>query len=144
MTASQVLDTDTIVGHYALANTPGFLYRKLKEEPSVRRLANELTTAELFAIVSECDGKEERSVLDVAVAYAALAAMSLQDYTVVRSAIMGWQPKALAWGYYFLERLVESKIHTNNFSIAGRSATVDLYGATTAQESRNNFLSIGK
>ena len=95
-----------------LANTPRFLYRHLRAEPSVESLACSATPKELLAAVTAYEGKPERSTEDIAIAYAMLVALGYHDRRLVVSALANWQPKVLAWAREILSIVDETATST--------------------------------
>ena len=71
-------EIDALFGHYLVANTPGFLYRHMREEPTVQRLAEERSVEELSESIREVNDTEERDASEVALAYACLIALTLK------------------------------------------------------------------
>jgi hypothetical protein len=104
------INLPAIVRHYMLANTPRYLYRNLRAEPSVASLADASTPKELLESVSAYEGKPDRTAEDVAVAYAMLVALSYQDRAAALEALADWRPRALSWADRILSIIGENFI----------------------------------
>jgi hypothetical protein len=120
----QILNTPAIVRHYMLANTPRYLYRNLRAESSVATLADSAGPQELLAAVNAIEDNPNRRVEDVAVAYAMLVAMSLQDYRLATEALAQWEPKALAWAKEITAILTHNNVVTRTVELPCRGAQI--------------------
>src|ERR1700677_1635308 len=92
------LDLRELTEQYMVANTPRFLYKNLRDNASVKGLAERSTPRELFASITAIERKQDRNADDVALAYAMLVAMSFQDFGRVREVVADWRPTILSWG----------------------------------------------
>ena len=106
------LDIPAILRVYMLANTPAYLYRHLRAEPSLERLAKSSTPRELLAAVSAREGKPSRTAEDAAIAYGMLVALSFQNYRDVQEALAGWQPRALTWARHITSIIGQTAVGT--------------------------------
>jgi len=113
----ETLNIPAFVRHYMLANTPGYLYRHLRAEPSVKSLAEASTPKELLAAVTSLEVRPERRPEDVAIAYAMLVALSFQNYGAVREALTNWQPKTLTWARHILSIITQTAIVTTTIPL---------------------------
>jgi hypothetical protein len=86
-----------LVQLYGIANTPGYLLRWLRTDPIVQTLAARESASSLVAFIAEVDANEGRRLEDVALAYAATAALTLMNYSEVAAALPFRRLKALAW-----------------------------------------------
>jgi hypothetical protein len=74
------LSIDRIFEIYAVANIPAYLFRKLRSEESVKAFADANTSEDLRRLVCETDRKQCRSPVDVAIAYAAVVALTYKSF----------------------------------------------------------------
>ena len=94
MTEAQALELETT---YVVANTPAYLYRKLRESDVVRQLAGEFNAEQLTALYHNLVAVPNRTVSHVAQAYAMMVAMTLRDYAEWRPLIDGLDVSRLDW-----------------------------------------------
>lgn len=71
--------TDSVIESFIFANTPAFLYRRLRADASVIQLARSQTASALVNDVKRTALASDSSVNDVARGYAALVALTLQE-----------------------------------------------------------------
>lgn len=95
------IDIDSIRNIYILANTPAYLYKELRANASVQRLARTLEVPELFEIYRQA-ARSKASADEVSLGYAALVAMTLKDYHAVKEVFdrlsaykLDWAPKII-------------------------------------------------
>src|SRR5258708_12278010 len=91
------LNLPAIVRHYMLANTPRYLYRHLRADPSVESLAESSTPKELLRAISAREKKPDRTTEDVAIAYAMLVALSFHKHDAVEKTLANCQPTLLTF-----------------------------------------------
>ena len=65
---------------YAVSNTPAYLVRKLRGEPSTLSFARANSADDLIGLISGKDSKEVRTLEDVALAYAAMVALTYKGH----------------------------------------------------------------
>ncbi len=94
MTEAQALELEAT---YVVANTPEYLYRRLRDSEVVRRLANDFSAELLATMYREVLAKPNRTASDVAQAYAAMVALTLRDYSEWRPLIDGFEITTLDW-----------------------------------------------
>src|SRR5262249_14862568 len=82
---------------YSVANTPAFLYRHLLADESVRELARKATTDELVNLFNDNVHRENRSINDVAIAYAALVAITLREFPEALATLLRLDAASLDW-----------------------------------------------
>lgn len=105
------IDLSTAVKHYIFANTPAYLYRKLRQEQCVAQLAC-ATPEQLLSSVSAIDKSAARTPEDIAKAYAMLVALNLTDYAATRRAVEGWSASNLSWASDIISIATKSAIMT--------------------------------
>jgi hypothetical protein len=106
------LDSDAVIRHYALANTPRYLYRKLREENSVAAIAASATPRELVMEIESRENRDETTFGDIAIAYALLVAFSFHDFGPASAELATWAPKKLVWGKSIKEIICQSAVVT--------------------------------
>lgn len=82
---------------YVVANTPSYLYKHFKREAGVERLSNVYEVLELFEHIVQIDRKKERTLADVASAYAACVALTFHDIKSVLASIKKLELRNLEW-----------------------------------------------
>lgn len=82
---------------YAVANTPSYLFRRLRAEASINALAKSASSSVLAEHVDGIAAKLDRSLVDVATAYAAIVALSCQDTAEARREMSRLLPTKLEW-----------------------------------------------
>jgi hypothetical protein len=119
------LNVPAILRHYALANTPRYLYKHLVVEPSIQALAETMTSQDLVAELREIEQNAERTTEDVAIAYGLLVALSFHDSRLVAEATTSWTPSVLSWGRSLLAMAcAPSTINSSNLYRAPSGAIV--------------------
>jgi hypothetical protein len=102
---------------FAVANTPLFLMRKLRSDPTIALLARKRRGEELLASLRDIAGKEPQDPREFVLPYVYLVALSLkQDLSHLREAATIAQPYA-DWYRYIGDYLVQSTIPTETKTI---------------------------
>lgn len=118
LTADEIFE---IQGILLLANTPGFVVRKLQELESVRRLKADCSPDEL---AKELDGLVARSVCEdrdaEAAALAILVALATSDDAAVRNRIRGRDLRGVAWGKAIVESALADPVSTTTATLSHR------------------------
>ena len=113
---TSVLNLPAIERAYLFANTSSYLFRQLRREESVKDLADQASTGELFNIILSVDQSSERKPRRLAIAYAATVALTHHDPTEVRQRVKHLQLQNLEWVIaildLWLETLIVTDIHT--------------------------------
>jgi hypothetical protein len=115
--------------HYMLANTPRYLYRHLREDPSVEAFAKLSTPKELVAAIIRIEKQPERSAEDISLAYVMLVALSFQDYRDVTAALSGWRPQVLRWATHIISILNRPSLATTIAHVAAPTSRAIAYSA---------------
>lgn len=97
MTRLSLLEIHELVAIYLVANTPSYLYRHFRGSPTVQRLADSNSPAELVAFISRVDSEERTTPVAVALAHASAVAMTYQRSDIADSAIAGLVIQHLRW-----------------------------------------------
>jgi hypothetical protein len=111
------LDLATLARIYLLANTPRYLYRRFREDPSVQRLARALTATELLSIITEIGARETRDSQSLATAYGALVALTFQPLDSTRAAFNDWGGGRLQWDREIWELYLQEAVPTQVVSL---------------------------
>ncbi len=106
------LNIDRLTDIYLVSNTPSYLLKHFRREPSVQALAQANAVRDLFDYIVQVDRKEGRSLQEVAAAYAAVVALTYCESPDVNLATTGVEVQALEWYQPILDRWRESLIVT--------------------------------
>lgn len=104
MIALSQTETRSLMELYALANTPEFLYRKLRQSQDVQRLADESQAKDLIAYVRKIGKKKNRRLEEVSIAYAALVALTLMEKPPTDKTFKSLEKVKLDWGADMIQR----------------------------------------
>jgi hypothetical protein len=134
------IDSTSLLRVFSVANTPAYLYKRLRQEPTLRALAERLSAPELGALFNELASQERRSLLDVARAYSALIAVSLKPFDDSQAVMQLLELDRLDWARSLAEIANASAQPTSVLEInappLARSPLV-LTDSTTNRESRS-------
>jgi hypothetical protein len=92
------IPTDEITAIYLAANTPMYLFKRLRASDVVERLAERVKMAELAAECSQIMAQGERSADDVAKAYALIVALARKGESGWREILSHLNLSGLDWG----------------------------------------------
>jgi glutamate/tyrosine decarboxylase-like PLP-dependent enzyme len=132
------LNLPAIVRHYMLANTPAYLYRNLRAEPSVESFAASSTPEELLRAVGAYEEKPNRTSADIAIAYAMLVALSFQNYEDVQRSVVQWKPRILTWAQHIFLIIAQRAIANNIIAFTVPSGRIA--GGLETNETPTTFL----
>ena len=138
------LSVGEITTHYLFANTPSYLYRKLRADDSVKALADSSTPIELAAIVERIDQQPERTPEDIATAYAALVAATFHGTRDVRATFGALSFRHLDWAYTILRLWYDTQITTDTRFFAVRPREAPLAPVPSVQNSDRLIVLPGK
>src|SRR5947208_3039592 len=96
---------DRILTTYVVANTPTYLFKRLRALSEVQSLAERQTTLQLAAAFGELLSNRERTPTDIAKAYALLVAISLRNYAEWSGVVEILDFDSLDWGKSFYDLL---------------------------------------
>lgn len=115
MIALSQTELHSVLEAYALANTPEFLYRKLRPLPAVQRLADESSARELGSYYRKIGRKKHgRELKEVAIAYAALAALTIMEPPPAERTFKSLEKVDLDWGPDMIQRFLNiPTVHTS-------------------------------
>jgi len=82
---------------YLVSNTPLYLYRHLRRSPTVQRMGDNHSAAELAAFIAKVDGKARRSPTGVALAYGCAVAITYRAPAEADAAIGALAVQQLQW-----------------------------------------------
>ncbi len=86
-----------------VSNTPSYLFRRFRADPSVQWLGNHLSEIQLAAATSTFGNKPQKSFVDRVYAYAYLVAMSFKHAPAIRAAIHKHPLPVIEWGEELLQ-----------------------------------------
>src|SRR4051794_7146596 len=106
------LDIDKLEHVLAIANTPNYLYRHLRENVGIDLLAKDTSVAELFEFIQSFMEVEEATFKMEAVAYAALIALTYKPVSEVDAWIEQHGIPPMRWATHILAEHKVSYIGT--------------------------------
>jgi hypothetical protein len=109
---------------FLAANTPAYLFKRLRSLDIVQRLAETTAPDQLIAMYLANAADPDRSQTGVARAYAALAALSLKPYSEWRSRLPEVNWALLQWGEHFRSLMVSSASAESSVSVRVRTPSV--------------------
>jgi hypothetical protein len=112
MTWSDTSALDELAGVYVVANTPTYLFDRLRGHAAVLGLAESVDTRALLDFVQRVAHQSERRETDVAKAYAALVAVSFRPYPEWREDLKSIDLAALKWGESFRDIMTARAVTT--------------------------------
>ena len=112
MTRLSLVEVREVLATYLVANTPFYLYRHLRASPTVQRLADSSSSAELAAFISRVDGEERPSTVAVALAHACAVALTYQRSDIADGAIAHLALQHLRWIPVLLAMWKQGRIET--------------------------------
>jgi len=90
------LDAAKLLPEYMFANTPAYLFERMRALPPVRELGEKADSQELVQLIEQIDlGK--KTPTSVALAYAYTTALSFRPQSEVTKALEGKKFESLAW-----------------------------------------------
>ena len=117
MTAISDRTKEELAVVYVVANTPRYLYKRLRSHPLVRKLSEELSIDELISVYDESRKKKQRSIQDVALAYAALVAMGYAAWAEVSHRLSTIDTRGLDWATDIVDILTRSEWATKIMTV---------------------------
>ncbi len=112
-----------IVSTYLVANTPNYLYQRLRQIPSVQSLATRIECQDMIGEFQKLTSKKPSSVEDISLAYAILAAITFLDYRKAIELFDVLDLSKLEWGRDFRDIYVKSSRIINFFNLQARLST---------------------
>jgi hypothetical protein len=97
----QELDSKALAAAYSVSNTPAYLFKRLRVEPVVERLAERYSALELVAMFNGIVERDERTFADVASAYGILVALGRRPFDERERAEGDMALDRLEWGRTF-------------------------------------------
>lgn len=102
---------------YLFANTPVYLYRKLRANESVKALSDSARPVELAALAATIDRKRKRSPQDIAVAYSAIVAATFHDSRDVHAAFDSLVLRHIDWASTILQYWYNTLVVTDTRTV---------------------------
>ena len=112
MKISEHLDIETISEICMVSNTPKFLYKRLRANPSVEQFAKDHTIESIVKNYKSLLRKKERTYNENALAYALLISLHFKDYAELKRVANRLPVKNLKWGKELKDILLSSAIPT--------------------------------
>lgn len=97
------LNVDSLVETYLFANTPAYLFKRLRSNPSVQRMANRYQPAELMEFYQAKAAGRDLDARDIAAGYAALVALAIQASGEAQTSLKQARSPHLPWGPRIIE-----------------------------------------
>jgi len=133
-------DTRRIHVLYAIANTPAFLFDRLRLDPAVAELRKQIPAGELLEAAVLIAADPNRTSEGLSNAYAFLAALDSRSRSALSDARIVTALEGLSWGSYFLERATRSSIVASRTEL---SAPAVLEGIRTTCHHSTNRMDFG-
>lgn len=92
------IDLEEVISTYLFANTPMYLYRRLRSNASIEQLAKNTNLDVLLEEYNRRTSTEERTAEEVAVAYALLVAVTFLRRSEPSTAFRDFDLSRLDWG----------------------------------------------
>jgi hypothetical protein len=117
MIARSAVNLHALAEAYVLANTPGYLLRRLRGDALVGALSSDHTTSDIAAEIDALLRREQLSFDDVLFAYALVTALTLKDYNEAYPALSSLPIGRLEWGPGILRAWDSTRSATSSGSI---------------------------
>jgi hypothetical protein len=128
------LSIRSVVDVYVASNTPSYLFKRLRRNDIVHELAQS-SAADLAELVQTLLAGKDRTESDVAGAYAALAAMTLRDYSEWQGLVGTLDLKPLDWGARFRELMIARAVPTLVAHLRPSPLAIPVYGSAETTSS---------
>ena len=116
MGLAKEIDLKPLTEAYLFANTPIYLFRRFRENSSLRELAKHTTVEELTTEYINRTTKAEKSIEDVVVAYSLLIAITFLEYDKAVATFESIDLSRLDWGEEIKHIFRETMPVVNYFS----------------------------
>lgn len=97
MLPEDVLNRDVVLSTYVFSNTPSYLFRRLRREPSVKAVSDHSPTEQIVRGIERLTSKPERDAESIAYAYALLVALSYKQPEELARALGTANIEGLNW-----------------------------------------------
>jgi len=97
MIDSSILNEPQLARTYLVANTPSYLLRHYRAEPSVYDLATRNTVDDLVSFASEVANDDKRKLKEVVFAYATIVALTFKNQSEVNEKLTNISFQKLDW-----------------------------------------------
>jgi hypothetical protein len=142
---TEILNLPSITALVAAANTPAFVYKRLRRDRSVERFSSTGSVAELLSLVEETSRKAGRAFEDVVLAYCALVAATFKPTEEIREYIKERGFPRFQWAQDILERHLLSTPATKLIVVEfGHSAKVSPPGVAVSSTSSSTAHQVGQ
>jgi len=110
MSLPSQIDVESLCQIYLVSNTPRYLYKHLRSDPSVQWMAKNLSANQLVGLYTESQEGSTRSISEVAVAHAVLAALSHMSYGDIAPVLDSLPTAGLKWASELIDILKRTRI----------------------------------
>ena len=117
MGLSNRLDLKQVAKAYLFANTPLYLYRRLRNIASVKELGEDTPLNVLITEYNKRTSKKRKTVEDIAVAYSLLITTTFWDYQQAKAALDNFNLSLLDWGRDIKDIFISTSPITNIIGI---------------------------
>jgi len=112
------IDIKQLTNSYLFANTPMYLYRHFRRNPSIKELAENDSTQKLAKEYNKLTSKKTKPINDIVIAYSILIAITFLEYQQALTAFGTVDLSKLDWGNDIKDIYVSKTKITNIFSLA--------------------------
>lgn len=124
MIDASILNMDHLMQIYGVANTPAYLFHRLRGEWDVQDFSKKNSTQDIVDFIFEVDSMVERSMRNVVLAYVAIVGLTFKNYTEVQQMLNGKTFSALEWAGEILNLWKTTYVPTMNISIGDFPPTI--------------------
>lgn len=111
------IDLQNLLAIYAYANTPSYLYRRMRADQSLINLARSIDPKELIQLYNDHIKKDQRPIEDTVIGYSLLVTITLlNNHKLASSLLQEINPKLLEWGER-IRQIYESEATPNSIQI---------------------------
>jgi hypothetical protein len=140
----KLIETPTAKEAVLYANTPGYLYDRLKKDTSVSYVAHELSTEDILRKLEAVSHKAQESALALVQTYVFLTALSLKDDLLQhRSQFEALDLKRVEWAEQIRQLILHESIPTG-FSRIVYHSTDKIVTSTSSGQSSGIVIVPGK
>jgi len=111
---------EQIAKKYVVSNTPSYLYKHFRQRDEIKELADNYSSEELINLILQIDNKNNLSLKDVVIGYAATVALTFHNLDEVKAATEEIEINKLEWVGRILHLWSEKFLHTINITIKSK------------------------
>lgn len=102
---------------YLVANTPLYLYRHYRDDPSVHELVRKNTISDLVGIIKDIAGTNDRTLKEITLAYASLVALTFKNPKEVKAATSQVHMGGITWARAILAFGASQQASSQQFTV---------------------------